>query len=117
MIEPGSSSGSGSGSGSAESVGRLGAALRWCFENRQTGQITVAQFPNWPLLAIAATWVLRLLVADGSTVADVATVAATGLWLYWGADELVRGVNPWRRVLGAGVIVWQVVALLGWLTG
>lgn len=94
-------------------MGRFNAAVRWCFEDRRTGQITVAQFPNWPLFAIAATWAVRRLAADGSLLADVAGAAATGLWLYWGADELIRGVNPWRRALGAGVIVWQVIGLLG----
>ena len=92
---------------------RLNAAIRWCFEDRQTGRITIAQFPNWPLFAIAATWVVRWLSSDGSVVTDIATVAAAGLWLYWGADELIRGVNPWRRLLGAGVIAWQLVGLFG----
>ncbi len=90
----------------------LNAALRWCFEDRTTGRITIAQFPNWPLFAIAATWVVRWVSSDGSVVTDIATVVATGLWLYWGADELIRGVNPWRRLLGAGAIVWQVIGLL-----
>jgi hypothetical protein len=37
---------------------------------------------------------------------------AVALWLYWGADELVRGVNPWRRLLGTGVVLWQLARLL-----
>jgi hypothetical protein len=85
--------------------------LRWWFENRQTGAITVGQFPNWPLFAIAATWVARAIAQDGSRPYDLAAGAATVLWIYWGADELIRGVNPWRRLLGTGVIVWQVVRL------
>ncbi len=89
------------------------AVLRWWFENRRTGEITVAQFPNWPLFAIAAAWIVRRFADAGSAVADIATVAATGLWLYWGADELIRGVNPWRRLLGAGVVAWQAARLLG----
>ena len=89
------------------------SALRWWFENRQTGQITIGQFPNWPLFAIAATWIVRHFADTGSAVADIASVAAGGLWLYWGADELIRGVNPWRRLLGTGVIAWQLLALFG----
>lgn len=91
----------------------LNAAFRWCFEDRRTGRITIAQFPNWPLMAIALAWVVRWFVAEGSSVADTATVAIVCLWLFWGADELVRGVNPWRRLLGAGVIAWQIAGLLG----
>ena len=40
-------------------------------------------------------------------------VGTTGLWLYWAFDELIRGVNPWRRALGLGVIVWQSLRLIG----
>lgn len=87
-------------------------SLRWWFENRSTGDITVAQFPNWPLFAIAGLSLARTVASDGSSVADVSSVAVTGLWLYWGADEVVRGVNPWRRVLGVAVIGWQVVGRL-----
>ena len=84
---------------------------RWWFEDRTTGRITIAQFPNWPLWSIAMCWVARLLAANGSTGHDALGWAIVGLWLVWGTDELVRGVNPWRRVLGAAVIVWQIVAM------
>ena len=94
-------------------MGQVQAALRWWFEDRRTGRITIAQFPNWPLWAIGVAWVVRRVADDGSVVADIASVAATGLWLFWGADELVRGVNPWRRLLGIGVIAWQAIGLLG----
>lgn len=86
--------------------------LRWWFENRITGEITVGQFPNWPLFAIAVTWVVGQLAEDGSRLADGAAWVAVALWLYWGADELVRGVNPWRRLLGTGVVLWQLARLL-----
>ena len=92
---------------------RLKAILRWWFENRHTGKITVAQFPNWPLFAIAASSVVRRLASDGSVLADIAALLTVCLWLFWGGDELIRGVNPWRRLLGAGVILWQLVGLLG----
>jgi hypothetical protein len=94
-------------------MGTLNAVFRWCFEDRRTGRITIAQFPNWPLFAIAVAWLVGRVVSDGSAVADVAAATMVGLWLFWGADELIRGVNPWRRMLGAGVIAWQVIGLLG----
>jgi hypothetical protein len=93
-------------------VQRVSDAVRWCFEDRRTGRIVIAQFPNWPLWAIAVAWVVRRVVDEGSVVADIASVAGTCLWLYWGADELVRGVNPWRRLLGIGVLTWQMLGLL-----
>ena len=87
-------------------------SVRWWFESRETGRITVAQFPNWPLFAIGAGWLVRLVADDSSDVYRVAGVAITALWLFWGGDELVRGVNPWRRLVGALVIAWQVVVLV-----
>ena len=87
-------------------------AVQWWFENRETGEITVAQFPNWPLFGIGAGWLVRAVSDVGSPVHDAAGVAVTALWIYWGADELVRGVNPWRRVLGSVVLVWQLLRLL-----
>ena len=91
-------------------------SIRWWFEDRENGRLTVAQFPNWPLFAIAAVTLLaegaRRLPGTGTAIDEGAGLAVTGLWLYWGGDELVRGVNPWRRLLGAGVVGWQVVRLL-----
>ncbi len=87
-------------------------SVRWWFEHRETGQLTVAQFPNWPLFAIGGATVLRRLTDTGTTINDGAGWLITGLWLFWGGDELTRGVNPWRRLLGAGVVGWQVVRLL-----
>lgn len=85
---------------------------RWWFENRETHGITVAQVPNWPLIAIALGWAVQWVADDGSVVHDMAAVAVTGLWFYWGVDELLRGVNPWRRALGLAVVLWQSLRLL-----
>lgn len=81
---------------------------RWWFENRETGEITVGQLPNWPLFAIAGAWLVGRLADDDSTVHGLAGGAVTGLWLYWGADEIIRGVNPWRRLVGSAVLIWQL---------
>lgn len=85
-------------------------SARWWFENRATGEFTVAQFPNPALWAALAGWVVGR-VFDGpiGTVAAVATFAAL---VWWALDEMVRGVNPWRRILGTVVLFWQVGRLL-----
>jgi hypothetical protein len=44
----------------------------------------------------------------GTVVAVVATVAL----LVWSVDELVRGVNPWRRLLGGGVLALTAAGVL-----
>ena len=79
-------------------------ALRWLFVDRASGRIVIGQWPNLPLWIFIAAWatdhILRL--PDDAAfwlhlVADVALVV-------WAGDEIVRGVNPWRRLLGAGVL-------------
>lgn len=85
---------------------------RWWFENRETGEITIAQFPNWPLWCIGACWLARLVVDDGSLAHGVLGWVTRTLWIVWGADELARGVNPWRRLLGGVVITWQLFAIV-----
>jgi hypothetical protein len=42
----------------------------------------------------------------------VVTVVGTAALLVWAIDEIVRGVNPWRRALGSGVLVWQLLTLV-----
>ena len=84
---------------------------RWWFENRETGEITIAQFPNWPIWSIGVAWLTRLPLTDGSGPHDIVGWVIRVLWLTWGADELARGVNPWRRLLGVAVIVWQLVSI------
>jgi len=90
---------------------RIGS-LRWWFENRHTGDLTLAQFPNWPLWGIAATWVVSALVGTGSPSGEAVSGIRTGLWIYWAGDEILRGVNPWRRGLGVVVLAWQVGTLV-----
>lgn len=87
--------------------------LDWVFRNRETGEITVAQFPNVAIWVFLGATGVRLLVHPAGTAADVVTWVGRGALLYWGADELLRGVNPWRRFLGAGALVWQAATILG----
>ena len=89
--------------------------FNWLFRNRSTGQITIAQFPNVALGIFIATVVVRLFVRTGAprTVLDVVALLALG---WWAVDEMARGVNPWRRILGAVVGVFVLsgaVALVG----
>jgi hypothetical protein len=75
--------------------------IDWLFRNRETGEITVAQFPNVALWLFLGAVALRLfLPADGAPHAVLDVVAALAL-TWWSVDEIVRGVNPWRRFLGA----------------
>ena len=86
-------------------------ATDWLFRDRSTGRLVIGQRPNLPLLLWLVCVVVRWLVhpaAPRSTVLDVVGTTALAIWA---GDEVVRGVNPWRRLLGAGVLV---ALLLGW---
>jgi hypothetical protein len=71
----------------------------------------IAQFPNPPLLFAFAG--LGLAAATGGTAHDAGrAVFAVGLAV-WAWQELVSGVNWFRRLLGAGALVWLVVGVAG----
>ena len=83
--------------------------IDWLFRNRTTGRITVAQFPNTALWVSVAASVLRRLVGTEGRPGAVLAVVATAALIWWAVDELVRGVNPWRRLLGGAVLAIQAV--------
>ena len=72
----------------------------------------MAQAPNLALMVFAvATAVGRLL--DGHHQASrVLADVASGAILCWSLDELIRGVNPWRRALGAVVLTVSLVSVV-----
>jgi hypothetical protein len=87
-----------------EHAGVVRRLADWAFRNRRTGAITVAQWPNIPLAVfLAATVVLRLLHPSG-TVGSAGRIVAAVALIVWALDEIVRGVNPFRRLLGAVVL-------------
>ena len=75
------------------------ALFEWLFRNRETGQITIAQFPNVALWIFIVTVVLRRVLADAAIRTAVGAIGVAAL-AWWALDELFRGVNPWRRLLG-----------------
>ena len=88
----------------------LRSAFEWWFRDRRTGRILVAHVPNLPILLWMGTVIARQLVEPGSDVHTLLEWAGTVTLGWWAIDELVRGVNPWRRALGVGGCV---VVLLG----
>ncbi|MFA5884640.1 MAG: hypothetical protein WDA60_12370 [Acidimicrobiia bacterium] len=90
-----------------------GRVFDWWFRNRETGRITIGQWPNVALTVFIVAWGLRRVLDPSGTADTVLAVVATVALVVWALDELIRGVNPWRRALGAVVLAWQVVGLLG----
>jgi hypothetical protein len=86
-------------------------ALRYLFVNKRTGAITVAQWPNvWLWAFIVAAVISRAAHPSGALATGLRVLAVVAL-LVWGLDEVARGVNPFRRILGLGVVVATVANL------
>jgi len=81
------------------------------FLNRRTGHLTVVQWPNIPLLVFVAVSVALDVVRPKGTIESVGRVLADVALFVWGIDELLRGVNPFRRILGLVVILATCVTL------
>lgn len=86
--------------------------ISWLFRNRQTGQITIAQFPNVALGLFLVATAVRWVLSPAGGFATAVGVVATGALIWWAVDEVLRGVNPWRRFLGAAVLAGLIVGNL-----
>ena len=76
------------------------------------GELVLGQFPNPALAVWLGATVLRWTgVLDGES-AETARDIGTGALLVWALDEIVRGASPFRRLLGAAVLVLVVVGLV-----
>ena len=80
--------------------GRPKSAVDWFFRSRETDEIVVVQTPNPPLWVFIGATVASWVVPDDSPAHDPLGWVAIGGLAWWAVDEVLRGVNPWRRVLG-----------------
>jgi len=85
--------------------------FNWFFRNRQTNEITIGQFPNVALWTFFVTAVLRWIVPDGPVRTSISWVGVAAL-AWWAVDEVVRGVNPWRRLLGVAGCAFALVRVV-----
>jgi len=86
--------------------------MDWMFRSRKTGRITLTQLPNWQL----AVWLLVSAVmwlghAQGWVRGVLVVLSSVALAL-WAGDEILRGVNPFRRILGIAVLAWLAISLV-----
>lgn len=80
--------------------------VNWFFVDRSSGRIVIGQKPNVLMLVFIAATAARL-ASPGGSASRGAAVRATqaGALLLWSLDEMLRGVNPFRRLGGALVLV------------
>ncbi len=69
----------------------------------------IAQFPNRPMILAMAAATLAA-GADGTTAEGAALVSRLAL-LVWAYEEIVRGANWFRRLLGVAGGAYTVIAL------
>ena len=82
--------------------------LDWMFRSRETGRITIGQRANLEQLIFSGATVVGVLLPQSKLRTGVGVVAVLAL-LVWGTDEIARGVNPFRRILGGvamGGLAW-----------
>jgi hypothetical protein len=72
---------------------------------------TVGQFPNPPLWVALAALLTAGLTDEASTVNDLARAVFYVALTVWAYEEAARGVNGFRRALGAVALVLIVVAV------
>jgi hypothetical protein len=95
-----------------EAARRANLSFAWLFRSRESGRFTVAQWPNLALAVVivceGARWLLHVDGAVGQTL-HVIGVAAL---VWWSVDEIIRGVNPFRRALGVVVLARLIIRIV-----
>src|SRR3954452_7768404 len=84
-----------------------GRALDWLLCDRRTGRRTIGQRPNLPLLLFVLCRLVALPLSG--RVGELVGWLGSAALAWWAADEIARGVNPFRRMLGAVVLLVLVV--------
>jgi hypothetical protein len=85
--------------------------IDWWLRDRSTGKVVVVNVPNSAIVVWLVATGVRLLDALPEREEQLRWIGS-GVLMVWGADELVRGVNPFRRLAGAVVLGWQILGLL-----
>jgi hypothetical protein len=91
--------------------------LQWFFRNRETGAITIAQAPNLALWIVIVGSVLIWVWHPPGHLGIALEIVVKGGLFVWASDEVLRGVNPWRRCLGAAVLGYELTTMLRWTPG
>ena len=84
----------------------------WLFRDRRTGRIVIAQWPNLALAIWLGATALRAVLDPTGGWRTTLDLVATAALTWWSLDEILRGVNPWRRLLGTLVLTATALSLL-----
>ena len=96
--------------GPAPTTDRSG--IGWFFRNPESGEVVVAQAPNLPLWVFLAATAVRLLFHPDGAAGTVVSIVSTAAIVVWSLIEIAAGSSPFRRVLGAAVLLAVLAGLL-----
>jgi len=82
------------------------------FRNPDTGELVVVQMPNIPLWTFLAATAVRMLLRPHGAAGTALSIVSSASLAVWAVAEIARGASPFRRVLGAVVLVGMVVGLV-----
>jgi hypothetical protein len=91
---------------------RMRRFLQWFFRNRETGAITIAQTPNFVLWIVIVGSILIWALRPAGHLGFAVEIVVKAAIFIWAIDEIWRGVNPWRRCLGAAVLCYELAEML-----
>ncbi len=74
-------------------------------------RLVLAQPPNAAIGVWAVATGVRLAADRGADTEVLLRGVAAGALVVWALDELLRGATPFRRLLGAAVLAYQLVVL------
>jgi hypothetical protein len=95
-----------------EARGGVRRAIDWLFRDRESGDVVIFQWPNVPLIVFLVTSAAKRFLRPHGGIGTALTVVAVASLLWWAGDEVLRGVNPFRRLLGGAVILVTLAGLL-----
>lgn len=73
--------------------------------------MTIGQLPNLSLSLFLGLRIAQAIFSPAGTAASALHWAGSAALAWWAIDELLRGVNPFRRLLGAGALVLLAFSL------
>lgn len=86
-------------------------SLDWWVRD-EGGRLTVIMWPNAALSVWIVAALLKMVDVFPAVSPTTLGQVAQGALIAWSLDELIRGASPFRRVLGAVVLVAELVTLL-----
>jgi hypothetical protein len=86
-------------------------SLTWWFRDPSTGETVYWQAPNASMVVVQAASAARRLHLLAGHERELELIKSAAL-IVWSIDEIVRGTTPFRRVLGAATLGWQIRGLL-----